>query len=97
MLGEASDILINTHLIVVKDDYHPGLAVAQVVDRFVSKAAGKRAVADDRYDIELLSFEIPCPGNTHCSGDRSRAVARIESIIRRFRDPGESGDAFLLS
>ena len=67
MLRKSSDVLIDTHLVIVQDYYHPCLAVAQVVNGFISEAARKSAVTDYRYDIELLAFEVSCPGDTHCS------------------------------
>ena len=59
MAAHCPDIWRDGHLIIIQDDDQRLAAVARVVERLVSHAAGERPVADDRDHVVFLVLERP--------------------------------------
>ena len=93
VLREGADRGADRHLVVVEDDEHPRLALADVVEGLEREAAHEGGVADD--DGDPLEAVAQVTGRGEALGDReSRAgVAAVEDIVRRLRAPREAADA----
>ena len=68
MLAHRADVAVNGHPVVVQDDDQRLAARARVVQPLVGKAAGERAVADEREHRVILMLQGPCPRHTERNG-----------------------------
>ena len=71
--------------VVVEDDDHVAVAVAEVVQRLVGHAAGQRAVADDRDDVAPGRVGPAVAGDGEAVGVREdrRGVAVLHEVVLR--------------
>src|SRR5580704_947382 len=56
--GDRPDVGRDRHLVVVENDDEPALEGPGIIERFVGKASGKRAIADHRNDSLVAAPEI---------------------------------------
>ena len=68
MLAHRADVAVDGHAVVVQDDDQRLTARARIVQPLVGKAAGKRAVADEREHGIILMLQSPRP--RHAERDR---------------------------
>ena len=96
-MRERADRRADRHLVVVDDDEHLGLALADVVERLERQAAHQRRVADD--DRDPLEAVAQVAGLGQALGDRQAGpgVAAVEHVVRRLGAPREAADAVELA
>ncbi len=78
---QRADVVGDALIVVVEDDDELFVQRASVVDGFERHAAGERAVADDRDDVEGLALEVARGGEAQRGGDRGAGVARAEDVV----------------
>ena len=93
MLHQRADVVRDGHLVVVQDDDHGRLSLADVVQRLEGHAAGKRRIADDGDDLLVGTRQIA----SLCQAERHRkrvgCVPGIMHVIGAFAGLGETGKA----
>ena len=68
-----------------------------VVQRLKSHAAGHGAVADNSYDIIILTLQIAGAGHAQSSGNRCTGMTGTEGIMLAFAALREAGKAAVLT
>ncbi len=97
VVGQATDILGDRHVVVVEDHQHVGVDVGGVVERLEGHAGGQGAVADHRYALALLAFQTGGNGHAQRRTDAGAGVADAEGVVLALAAPREGGQAVLLA
>ena len=97
VLRERADGRADRHLVVVDDDEHLGLALADVVERLERQAAHQSRVADDDRDPLQAVAQVARLGQTLGDGQAGSGVTAIEHVVRRLRASREAADAIDLA
>ena len=94
---ERPDRRADRHLVVVDDDQHLRLALADVVERFEREPAHERRIADD--DGDPLETVAQVAGFGEALRDRQARprMTAIEDVVGRLGPPREAADAIELS
>ena len=96
--GESADVGRDRHAVVVEDDHHRRLQSAGVMERLVSDAAGKRAVADHRDDLAVLPDSLAHRLlQADSVADRGRSVAGAHDVVLGLEDRAEGREALVLA
>ena len=97
VLREGPDRGADRHLVVVEDDEHPGLALADVVEGLEREAAHERRVADDDRDPLEAVAQVARRGEPLGDRQARAGVAAIEHVVRRLGAAREATDAIDLA
>ena len=92
VLGERADGRADRHLVVVDDDEHLGLALADVVERLERQAAHQRGVADDDGDPLEAVAEVARLGEALGDRQPGAGMAAVEDVVRRLGAAREAAD-----
>ena len=97
VLREGADGRADRHLVVVDDDQHLGLALADVVERLEREPAHQGRIADD--DRDPLEAVAQVAGLRQALGDRQAGpgVTAVEDVVGRLRPAREAADAVELA
>ena len=68
-----------------------------VVQRLEGHAAGHRAVADNGYDIIILTLQVAGAGHAQCRRNRRTGMTGTESIMLAFAALREAGKTAVLT
>ena len=93
VLRERPDRRADRHLVVVDDDEHLGLALADVVERLERQAAHQRRVTDDDRDALHAVAQVARLGQPLGDRETGPGVPAVEHVMRRFAPPREAPDA----
>ena len=92
VLGERPDRRADRHLVVVDDDEHLGLALADVVERLEREPAHQGGVADDDGDPLEAVPDVARLGEALGDREPRPGVTAVEHVVRRFRASREAAD-----
>ena len=92
VLRERPDRRADRHLVVVDDDEHLGLALADVVERLQGEAAHQRGVADDDRDPLEAVADVARLGQALGHGQPGAGMAAVEDVMGRLGPPREPAD-----
>ena len=92
VLGERADGRADRHLVVVDDDEHLRLALADVVERLERQAAHQRRVADDDGDPLETVAHVACLGEALGDRQAGAGMAAVEHVVRRLGPSWEAPD-----
>ena len=81
VLGDAADRRGVAPAVVVEDDHHLGLQLADVVERLVGHAAGERAVADDADHLAGLAAQLARGGEAQRVAEPGRRVRVLDQVV----------------
>ena len=95
--GERPDRRADRHLVVVDDDQHLRLALADVVERLEREPAHQRRVTDDDGDPLQAVTQVAGLGQTLRDRQPGPRVTAIEDVVGRLRPAREAPDAIELS
>src|SRR5580698_8019564 len=84
VLGDAADSRRVAAPVVVEDDHHLGLELADVVERLVRHPAGERSVADDTHDLAAFAGELARRGKRERVAEASRRMRVLDEIVLGF-------------
>ena len=87
----------NRHFVIVEHDNHILMQHTGVVQRLKSHTAGHGAVADNSYDIIILTLQIAGAGHAQSSGNRCTGMTGTEGIMLAFAALREAGKAAVLT
>ena len=97
VLAERTDGRADRHLVVVHDDEHLGLALADVVEGLERQAAHQRRVADDDRDPLESVADVTRLGEALGDRQAGAGMTAIEDVMRRLGAPREATDAIELA
>ena len=96
MLAHRADVAVNRHPVVVQDDDERLAARARVVQPLVGKAAGERAVADEREHGIVPVQKRARLGHAERHGDGVGRMARNERVMLALVWLREAGESLIL-
>ena len=94
--SNGANVRRNRHLVVVQDDQQLLLKMSSLVDPFQRDAACEAAIANDRDNMKVLLGQVASHDHSQGSGNRSRSMSHVKSVIDAFLAAWEAGDAFIL-
>ena len=97
VLRERADGRADRHLVVVDDDEHLGLALADVVERLEREAAHEGRVADDDRDPLEAVAHVARLGEALGDREARAGMAAVEDVVRRLGAAREAADAVELA
>ena len=97
VLRERADGRADRHLVVVDDDQHLRLALADVVERLERQPAHQRRVADDDRDPLEPVAQVARLGEALGDRQPGPGVAAVEDVVGRLRPAREAADAVELA
>ena len=83
--------------VVVEDDHHLGLQLADVVERLVRHAAGERAVADDADDLAGLAAQLARRGEPERVAEPGGRVRVLDEVVLGLTARRVAAEATLLA
>src|ERR1700691_772727 len=83
-LGDPADSRRVAAPVVVEDDPHLGLELADVVERLVCHPAGERAVTDDADDLAAFAGELASRGKRERIAEARRRVRVLDEVVLGF-------------
>src|ERR1700688_260495 len=83
--------------VVVQDDHHLGLQLADVVERFIRHAAGERAVADDNDHLAGITAQLARGGEAECVAEPGGRVRVLDQIVLGLASRGIPAQPTLLA
>ena len=92
MLHERTNVVRDGHLVVVQDDDHGRLSLADVVQRLEGHAAGKRRIADERDDLLVGTRQIAGLRQAERHRKRVGCVPGIMHVVGALAGLGEAGE-----
>ena len=87
----------NRHFVIVEHNNHILMQHTGVVQRLKSHAAGHRAVADNGYDIIILTLQVAGAGHAQSSGNRCTGMTGTEGIMLAFAALRKAGKTAVLA
>jgi hypothetical protein len=96
VVGQATDVARDRHVVVVEDHQHVGVHFRRVVQRFEGHAGGQCAVADHRDRLAIAVLQAGGNGHAQRGADRGAGVADAKGVVLA-RSGAEGGDAVLLA
>ena len=84
VLGDPADRGRIAPAVVVQDDHHLGLELADVVERLVGHPAGERAVADHTDHLAGLAAQVARGREPQCVAEPGGSVRVLDQIVLRF-------------
>ena len=93
MLHERANIVRDGHLVVVQDDDHGRLSLADIVQSLERHAAGKRRIADERDDLLVGTRQIAGLRQAERHRKRVGCVPGIMNVVGAFAGLREAGKA----
>ena len=97
VLRERPDRRADRHLVVVDDDEHLGLALADVVEGLEGQAAHQRGIADDDRDALQAVAQVAGLGQTLGDRQPGPGVAAVEDVVLRLGAAREAADPVQLA
>ena len=94
---ERPDGRADRHLVVVEDDQHLRLALADVVERLERQSAHQRGVTDDDGDALEPVAQVARLGEALGDRQPGPGMPAIEDVVLRFRPTREAADAIELA
>jgi len=97
IIGQATDVARDRHVVVVEDHQHVGVDFRRVVQRLERHAGGQRAVSNHRNRLALAVLQAG--GNRHAQrcADRGAGVADAKGVVLALGATREGRDAVLLA
>ena len=97
MLAHRADIAVDRHAVVVQDHDERLAGRTRVVESLVGKAAGERAVADQRQHGIILMLQRPRPRHAERDGDGVGSMSRDEGVMPALARLGKAREAAVLA
>src|SRR5205085_7131228 len=97
VLVDGTDVGGDRHAVVVQDHDDVATGVAGIVHRLVRQAAGERAVAHYRDDLELLALQIARRGDPERGREARAGVPGAELVVGTLVAPQEPRQAARLT
>src|ERR1700722_8614441 len=97
VLGDTPDSRRVAAPVVVEDDHHLGLELADVIERLVCHPAGERTVTDDADDLAAFAGELTRCGKGERVAEARRRVRVLDEVVLGFLARGIATHAALLT
>ena len=97
VFGHSTNVFRDGHLIIVKHYNHTLTQVTCIVQGFESHTTGHGTVADDCYNIVVLTFYISGNSHTKSCRNRSTGMTYTKSVVFAFTTFREAGKTTVLT
>ena len=97
VLGDAADRRSIAAPIVVEDDHHLRLELADVVERLVGHAPRECPITDDTHHLALLAAQPPSRGDAERIAQAGRRVRVLDHVVLRLAARWIPGEPALLA
>ena len=87
----------NRHFVIVEHNNHIFMQHTGVIQRLKSHAASHGAVADNGYDIIILTLQVAGAGHAQCRRNRRTGMTGTEGIVLAFAALREAGKTAVLA